>query len=194
MLVVTSFLETENAIKLPDILCAQWGVKQGDAIYAALENKQISFTKQHEQPTAVLDIGINEYIILPYHLMGLLGFRPGIYLSLVLEADTLTMERCRVVPLHSPAANVARLHRKLEREFKTLENCPFGMQNHSMLQDIYMFLTLTAWGDSVVRGLLSTPSPLKDLLLAFQNDSAYYDFFTRKITELTLPYALRSAE
>jgi len=188
MLTVTSVLEREDALKLPEYLCAQWGIEDGVHLHAAMRGKILCLAKTKQARSVATIRVIDSHIILTKNLVEVLGMRRGSHVSLTLEDDTLTLYRSKIIPLHSEASNTEKLMRKLERELESCRISSISMRYQALIEDIYMFLILNKWSEATIESLLEKPYPLRDLIMKLHNDEEFDEFFENKMKELTLSY------
>ena len=185
MLKVTSVLESEYCVQLPEILCTNWELDADAELYASVSNGKLLITKERQKSTVVIiPLSVEMGIIIPEFLFHALNLQIGGHITLTLNDEVLTLSGSNIIDFHS----TAQLEKKLEREFKALVERPIGKRYFMMLEDVMNFLIYNELEDELVAGLLNKPNPLLEIAFMVRDDEELGDIIDARIKEKAWEY------
>jgi len=199
MLKVTSVLGQENYLIIPLSLYEKWALADTEYLYALIKNKRILITKDARRNARQMKLlrqdqltrsfegtaPVQEFgICLPRYMVAALKLGVESELLLTLENNEVMIGPSNVIQLQSPERNAVRLEENLTNEFEAIKANKYGIQAYAFFEDVYMFLLLGRFDSTTVENLLSSPTPIQDLITQLRDDDEFNDFFEKKLLEL----------
>jgi len=187
MLKVTSILESEYYVQLPEVLCSSWELDADTELYASISDGKLWITKTRQKSTVVIiPLSINMGIIIPEFLIQTLNLQTGSKITLTLNEDIVTLSGSNIINFDL----TKELETKLTRELEIAQNGVLAKQYHMYLEDIFILLTHSELDDEVIEGLLRKPDPLVEIIFKIRDDDELNDYIDKRILEKAREYAL----
>jgi len=186
MLKVTSFLENEYYVQLPEILCTSWELDADSELYASISDGKLWITKTKQRKSAVIiPLTVDMGIIIPEYLVQVLNFQTGYQITLTLNEDIVIISGNSKINL----SLAAELETKLARELEIAQSGVLGRLYWMYLEDVYNLLTHSKLDDEVIEGLLIKPNPLIEIIYKIREDDELNDYIDNRILEKAREYA-----